>query len=175
MTKWPMARQHSRTSMANKLTDHQYLLEHWLSKSQLPRQTSQEYIRFERTLKGIFLGYMLRAGGGWSVDLMIPDYEDLLESEASEIYVKRFKSQEVFVTGEYEFPGRPRLSSTAEGQPRARRWCSNRRRRQNGKQNRSMSGKIIYRHHEEPRLKLYDPSHETFADPLEIRRRNETN
>ena len=44
----------------------------------------------------MFLGYVPRAGGGWSGDLMTADYEDLQESEASEIYVKRFRSQEVF-------------------------------------------------------------------------------
>ena len=35
---------------------------------------------------------------------MIADYEDLQESEGSEIYVKRFRSQEVFVKGDHEFP-----------------------------------------------------------------------
>ena len=35
---------------------------------------------------------------------MIADYDDLQESETSEIHVKRFKSREVFVKGEYEFP-----------------------------------------------------------------------
>ena len=39
------------------------------------------------TLKGIFLGGVPRAGGGWSGDLMTADYADLHESEASGIYV----------------------------------------------------------------------------------------
>ena len=30
---------------------------------------------------------------------MIADFEDLQESDASEIYVKRFRSQELFVEG----------------------------------------------------------------------------
>ena len=77
----------------------------------------------QKTLKGIFLGYVLRAVRGWSGDLMIADYEDLQESEASEIYVKGFQNQEVFVKEDYEYqcangtlklPGRPRPSSTAE-------------------------------------------------------------
>ena len=42
-------------------------------------------------MKGTFLGYALRPGGGWSGDLMIADHEDLQESETSEIYVKRFE------------------------------------------------------------------------------------
>ena len=29
-----------------------------------------------------------------------------------------------------------------------------------------MSGEFIYRHHEEPRLKFYDPDNETFSIPL---------
>ena len=47
---------------------------------------------------------------------MIADYEDLQESEAADIYVKRFKKQEVFVKDDYEFPclPRPRPSSTEE-------------------------------------------------------------
>ena len=44
------------------------------------------------------------------------DYEDLHETEVSEICVQRFKNQEVFVKEDYGFPcGRPRPSSTAEG------------------------------------------------------------
>ena len=52
------------------------------------------------------------------------DYEDVQESEASDIHVKSFKNQETFVKEDYEFPcahgslrlPRPsRLSSTAEG------------------------------------------------------------
>ena len=35
---------------------------------------------------------------------MIADCEDFQESEASEIYVKRFKDQEVFLQENYEFP-----------------------------------------------------------------------
>ena len=47
------------------------------------------------------LGYVLRAPGEWSGELMTAEYEDLQESEASEIHVR---SQEVFVKAEYEFP-----------------------------------------------------------------------
>ena len=34
------------------------------------------------------LGYVLRATGEWSGELMTADYEDLQESEASEIHVR---------------------------------------------------------------------------------------
>ena len=55
---------------------------------------------------------------------MIADYENVQESQASEIYVKRFKSPKTIVNGEIEFlyangtlrlPGRPRPTSIAEG------------------------------------------------------------
>ena len=42
---------------------------------------------------------------GWSGDLMTTDCENVQESEASDFYVCRFKSQEVFVKRVYEFPG----------------------------------------------------------------------
>ena len=39
----------------------------------------------------------------------------------------------------------------------------------------SMRGEPICRHHEEPRLMLYDQDNETTPDPIEIRQRDETN
>ena len=63
----------------------------------------------QKTLRGTLLGCVPRAGGGWSGDLMVADYEDLQESEAPEIHVKRSNSQEVIVNGD-----RPRPSSIAE-------------------------------------------------------------
>ena len=63
---------------------------------------------------------------GWSGDMMIADYVKICKSqkEASGIYVKRFKNQDIFVKEDYEFPcangtlrvpSRPRPSSTVEG------------------------------------------------------------
>ena len=52
------------------------------------------------------------------------EYEDLQETQAVEIYVKRILDQEIFVKGLFEFscangtlkrPDRPRLSSVVEG------------------------------------------------------------
>ena len=102
--------------MAKHLTDHEFLLKHELSTSQLQRKTSPEYISI--------LGHVLRAGGGWSGDLMIADYEDLQESEASETYVKRFQNQEVFVKGEHEFPcatGTLRLPNRPRTRPKGKK------------------------------------------------------
>ena len=52
-----------------------------------------------KMLKGTFLGSVLRAGGRWSGDLMLAGCQELQESEAAEVYVKRFKNQEKGLTG----------------------------------------------------------------------------
>ena len=123
----------------------------------------------KETLKGMFLGHVLRAERGWSEALMIADFENVQESEASEIYAQRFQSQEVPVKTEYEFPcakGTPRLpnhsgpSSIAEGniepeddveiEKGDKKWRKT-------EDSWSLSGESLYRHHEEPRLKFHDP------------------
>ena len=71
-------------------------MEHWLSASQLPRKTTQEWISLDKNVEMNVLVQCATCGEGSSGDLMVADHEDLQESEASEIYVKRFKSQEVF-------------------------------------------------------------------------------
>ena len=51
-----------------------------------------------KLLKGIFLGYVQHAGGGWTGDLRVIDQEEINEATlVSEVYPKRFKSSEVFV------------------------------------------------------------------------------
>ena len=82
----------------------------------------------QTTLKGIFFGYVPRAGGGWSGDLMIADYEDLhrirsLRNLRETIFKKKKnkKYSEKKMTNFRLQPelwrllGRPRPSSTAEG------------------------------------------------------------
>ena len=70
----------------------------------------------QTTLKGIFLSSVLHAGGDWSGDLLVADYEDVQESKDS-------KKQEIFVKKPYEFlcangtlelPGCLRPSPTVE-------------------------------------------------------------
>ncbi|MDP7647377.1 MAG: DNA (cytosine-5-)-methyltransferase, partial [Candidatus Woesearchaeota archaeon] len=62
----------------------------------------------ERRLQGIFVGYVQHAGGGWSGDLEIVDWEELDEAtHISQVYVKRFKAKEVepvMYDGEFHFP-----------------------------------------------------------------------
>ena len=101
------------------------------------------------------------------------------ESEASEIYVRRLKTQEVFVEGEHDFPcakGTLRLphrqspSLPAEGlEPEGDVEIEEGDKKREDTQKiraRSTSGVFIYRHHEELRLKFYDSDNETFPIPL---------
>ena len=39
-----------------------------------------------KVLPGIFLGYVLSAGGIWTGDIMVADIEDLEEMDASELH-----------------------------------------------------------------------------------------
>ena len=51
-----------------------------------------------KMLPGVFLGYEIHAGGKWSKDLLVADWEDFQEAElVSEVHVKRFKAAEVQV------------------------------------------------------------------------------
>ena len=49
-----------------------------------------------KVLSGIFMGYSQQAGGTWSGDLLIADWEELEKADhVSEITMKRFKAKEV--------------------------------------------------------------------------------
>ena len=132
--------------VARSLTDHQFFLGHWLSTSQLPVKEKSRVHHFgKKIVKGIFLGCVLRAGGGWSGDLMTAANDNLQASEASETYVTRFKWKDVFAERRTRIPVRKRNSETSWSsktvidsmvKPRAGRWCWNRRKRQKGKKNR---------------------------------------
>ena len=56
----------------------------------------------------IFLGYDQHAGGGWSGDLLVADWEEVASAQSfSEIHIKRFKQKEITPTlaGEsFKFP-----------------------------------------------------------------------
>ena len=43
----------------------------------------------------MFMGYVFRVAGDWSVDLLIADREDLENLFTSEVLVERFNHQEV--------------------------------------------------------------------------------
>ena len=46
-------------------------------------------------LPGIFFGYALNAGGGWTRDVNIADWHHIENIVASELRVRSFKSKEV--------------------------------------------------------------------------------
>ena len=53
----------------------------------------------KKMLSGIFLGYAQHAGGGWTGDLIISDWEQIENATTnSDIHTKRFKAEEVVVT-----------------------------------------------------------------------------
>ena len=61
-----------------------------------------------KVLSGVFLGYVQRAGGGWTGDLLVADWENMESAEtAYEVYEWRVKAEEVFVekpVGDFIFP-----------------------------------------------------------------------
>ena len=62
----------------------------------------------EKVLSGIFIGYVQDAGGGWSGDLEVADWEEIQDAGMpSEIHTKRFKAKEITVikvAGKFRFP-----------------------------------------------------------------------
>ena len=48
-----------------------------------------------KMLPGIFVGYALNSGGGWTGDVITADWHEIENNIASEVHVKRFKSKVV--------------------------------------------------------------------------------
>ena len=150
----------------------------------------------KKVLPRLFLGYALCAGRIWKGDVLVADIEELETMDASEIYSKRLNAKRVIFlpkNGKFIFPvagGRKNIGGDQElrtstlirdhpirgkshvdflresegslppphdsfrdaGEARNDFW--------------SMSGNFIYRHHVEPRVKLYSPREESFPIPL---------
>ena len=150
----------------------------------------------KKVLPGLFLGYALYAGGIWKGDVLIADLEELETMDASEIYSKRLNAKEVIFPkqGEFVFPIADGRIKTPGGDQELRTSTLVRHRPIQGESNVdfleesegslpqpqdsfpdageaindfwSMSGSFIYRHHVEPRVKLYSPREESFPTPL---------
>ena len=144
----------------------------------------------------IFPRFVLYAGGIWKGDVLIADLEELETMDASEIYSKRLKVKEVIFPkqGEFIFPIADGRIKTPGGDQELRTSTLIRHRPIQGESNIdflgasegslpqphdslldageamndfwSMSGSFIYRHHVEPRVKLYSPREESFPIPL---------
>ena len=144
----------------------------------------------------LFFAYALYAGGIWKGDVLIAEIEEVETTDASEIFLKRLNSKEVIFTkqGEFVFPIADGRIKTPEGDQELTTSTLIRHRpiREEGHVDRlgesegsllqrhdslpvageafndfwSMSGSFIYRHHVEPRVKLYSPREESFPIPL---------
>ena len=150
----------------------------------------------KKVLPGLFLGYALYAGRIWKGDVLVADLEEFETMDASEIYSKRLNAKEVIFPkqGEFIFPIADGRIKTLGGDQELRTSTLVRHRPIQGESSVdflgesegslpqpqdsfpdageatndfwSMSGSFIYRHHVEPRVKLYSPREESFLFPL---------
>ena len=129
----------------------------------------------KKVLPRILLGYVLYAGGIWKGDIMVADIEELEKMDASEIHAKRLNTKEVLT----QFSGGDqvlRTSTSIRNLPDREEEQGNLQGKSDGsfsthfKTHRcmmkpkndcwSISDNFIYRHHVEPRVKLYVPREE---------------
>ena len=162
----------------------------------------------KKVLIGLFLGYTLYAGGLWKGDVLIADFDELETMDASEIYSKRLNANEVIFPkqGEFIFPIADGRIKTSGGDQELRTSTLVKHRPIRGESNIdflresagslpppqdsfpdageamndfwSMSGNFIYRHHVEPRVKLYSQKEESFPIPpkyIDVTRTTHTN
>ena len=150
----------------------------------------------KKVLPGLFLGYALYAGEIWKGDELDADLEELETMDASEIYSKRLNAKEVIFPkqGEFIFPIADGRIKTLGGDQDLRTSTLVRHRPIQGESHVdflgesegslpqphdsfpdaseaindfwSMSGSFMYRHHVEPRVKLYSPREESLPIPL---------
>ena len=150
----------------------------------------------KKVLPGLFLGYALYAGGIWKGDVLIADFEELETMDASEIHSKRLNAKEVIFPkqGEFIFPITDGRIKIPGGDQELRTSTLVRHRPIQGESSIdflgeselslpqpqdslpdageaindfwSMSESFIFRHHVEPRVKLYSPREESFPIPL---------
>ena len=57
----------------------------------------------KKVFPGIFMGYALHAGRSWTGDILAADVDELQENDASEDYVKKINTKEVFVPKKEHF------------------------------------------------------------------------
>ena len=134
----------------------------------------------------------MHAGGIWEGDILVADIEELETMDASEIYSERLNVKEVIFPKQGEFifqsqnPGRrsgPENIHLDTGTPQFEEkvteiFLENQKGSLPPPQGSlpdvgeaindfwSMSGNFIYRHHIEPKVKLYSPRDESFPMPL---------
>ena len=144
----------------------------------------------KKVLPGLFVGYALYAGGIWNGDILVADLEELETMDTSEIYSKRLNAKEVIFPkqGEFIFQFDDGQINSLGGDQDLRTFTLIRQRSIRGESHLdflgesegslppphdsfpdageamnefwSMSGNFKYRHHVEPRVKLYSPREE---------------
>ena len=188
-----MGRRPMKDVLGNHLKDLLFHLVHWLSIT--AEDQSRIHQLGKKVLPGLFLGYSLYAGGIWKGDVPIADLEELETMDASDIYSNRINAKEVIFPKQGDFFQSQMDESKTPGGDQELRTSTLARHRpiqgesdvdfigqsegslppphdsfpDAGKANNdfwSMSGNIIYRHHVEPRVKLYSPREESFPMPL---------
>ena len=179
-----------RDVLGNHVKDRSFRLVHWLSISLSAKDQSRIHQYGKKVLPGLFLGYALYVGGIWKCDMLVADIEELETTDASEIYSKRLNGKEVIfpkqdgknpaADGRINLAGRDQDLRTATlirehpirgeghvdflGESEAQDSLPDAGEAINDLW--SMSRNFIYRHHVEPRVKLYSPREESFPIPL---------
>ena len=191
-----MGRPHMKDVLGNHLKDRSFRLVHWLSITLFLRKTSQESINLERkSYLDCSLDTLCTRVGIWKGDILVADIEELETMDASEIYSKRLNAKEAIFPKEKNLFFQPQMdeshfleeirtenihldTGTSNSRRRSRRFLGE----SEGSLPQphdsfpdageamndfwSMSGNFIYRHHVEPRVKLYSPREESFPIPL---------
>ena len=127
----------------------------------------------KKVLPGLFLGYALYAGGILKGDVLAADLEELETMDASEIYSKKTQCERGDISQRkrrIHFSNRRWTNQTSGRRSRPENihldTAATNSRRKSSHLFWSMSGNFIYRHHVEPRVKLYSPREESFPVPL---------
>ena len=137
-----------------------------------------------KMLPGKFLGHALHAVGMWKGDILVFDIEELEKMDASEIHAKRLNAKEVLTStscekfifliadGTVKLCGGDqvlRTSTLIRDRPDRGEEQGNLRGESDGSSSTPLqdsSGNYIYRHHVEPRVKLYVPREASFTISL---------
>jgi len=93
-----------------------------------------------KVLSGIFVGYSQQAGGAWTGDLLVADWQQVADAELfSDISIKRFKADEIIVMnfeGQNQFP----LAKGDLKQPGSTRVVTDPNRRRRGRPRKDQAG-----------------------------------
>ena len=97
-----------------------------------------------KVLPGIFLGYVLYAGGIWKGDIVVADIEEFEEMDASELHARRLNAKEVLTpqrSGKFIFPFADGTVQIFGWEPRLRTSILTRDRPERGEESKNLQGK----------------------------------